>query len=66
MKKEIRRQLRKEHVYLNQIYEKWQKAIQRNGQTGKKFGAYLQPICTNLQELGEDDLLNENLVLYHI
>ena len=66
MKKELRRQLGEEHVYLNQMYEKWQRATQRNGQTGKEFGAYLQSIRTNLQELGEDDLLSEKLLLYHM
>lgn len=66
MKRELRRQLGEEHVYLNQMYEKWQRATQRIGQTGKEFGAYLQSIRTNLQELGEDDLLNEKLLLYHM
>ena len=66
MKRELRRQLGEEHVYLNQMYEKWQRATQRVGQTGKEFGAYLQSIRTNLQELGEVDLLSEKLLLYHM
>ena len=48
------------------MYEKWQKAIQCNGQTGKKFGVYLQSILTNLQELMEDDLFSKKLLLYHM
>ena len=48
MKKELRRQLEEEHVYVDQMYEKWQKAMQRSGQTGKEYGAYLQSIRTTL------------------
>ena len=66
MKKELRRQLGEKHVYLNHLYEKWQRATQGIDQTGKEFGAYLQSIRTNLQELGEDDLLSEKLLLYHM
>ena len=41
-------------------------ATQHIGQTEKKFGAYLQSIRTNLQELGEVDLFSKKLLLYHM
>lgn len=66
MKKELRRQLGEEHVYIDRMYEKWQRATQRISQTGKEFGAYLQSIRTNLQEFGEEDLLSEKLLIHHM
>lgn len=53
MKKELCQQLREDYVYINQIYKKWQRATQRISQIGMEFGAYLQLIYTNLQELDE-------------
>lgn len=66
MKKELRRQLGEEHVYIDQMYEKWQRATQRSGQTEKEYGAYLQSIRTNLQDLGEGDFLNEKILIHHM
>ena len=66
MKKELRRQLGEDHVYIDQMYEKWQRATERISQTGKEFGAYLQLIRTNLQEFGEEDLLSEKLLIHHV
>lgn len=65
MKKELHR-LGEEHVYVDQMYEKWQRATQRSGQTGKKYGAYLQSICTTLRDLGEDDFLNQKILFSSI
>ncbi len=48
MKKELRRQLVEENVYIDEMYDKWQRAAQRTNQTGKEFGAYLQSILLNL------------------
>ena len=42
MKKKLRRQLEKEHVYIDEMYNKWQRAAQRANQTGKEFGQYLK------------------------
>lgn len=66
MEKELRRQLGEEHVYIDQMYDKWQRATQRSGQTSNEFGAYLQSIKTNLQELGEGDILNKKLLIHHM
>lgn len=66
MKKELRRQLGEEHIYVDQIYDKWQRATQRSGQTGKEYGAYLQSIRSNLQDLGECDFLNEKILIVHM
>ena len=66
MKKELRRQLGEEHVYVDQMYEKWQRATQRSGQTGKEYGAYLQSIRTTLRDLGEGDFLNEKILIHHM
>ena len=66
MKKELRRQLGEEHVYVDQMYDKWQRATQRSGQTGKEYGAYLQSIRTTLRDLGEGDFLNEKILIHHM
>ena len=44
MKKELRQQLGKEHVYIDEMYDKWQRAAQRINQTGKELRAYLLSI----------------------
>ena len=43
-----------------------QKVTQRNSQMGKKLRAYLQLICTNLQELSEEDFSSKKLLIYYI
>lgn len=50
MKKELRRKLREGHVYFDKMYNKWQKATQRAGQTGKEFGTYLLSIRATLRD----------------
>lgn len=35
-------------------------------QTGKEFGAYLQLICINFQELGEKNFLSEKLFIHYM
>lgn len=59
MKKELRRQLSEEHVYIDEMYDRWQKATQRTDQTGKEFGAYLQSIRSHLLDPDATGFPNE-------
>ncbi len=60
MKKKLRRQLGEEHVYIDEMYDKWQRAAQRTNQTGKEFREYLQSIRSNLLDLDNVRASNEN------
>lgn len=64
--KELRWKLVEDNVYIYQMYKKWQKVTQRISQTGKEFGAYLQSIFTNLQELDEENLLTEKFFIHYM
>ena len=66
MKKELRRQLGEEHVYIDKMYDRWQKATQRTGQTGKEFGAYLQSIGSNLLDLDTAGAPNETQLIHRM
>lgn len=66
MKKELRRQLGEEHVYIDEMYDKFHKATQRSGQTGKEFGAYLQSIRSNLLDLDEVGAPNEIQLIHRM
>ena len=66
MKKGLRRQLGKEHVNIGEMYDRWQKATQRIGQTGKEFGAYLQSIRSNLSDLDTAGASNESQLIYRM
>ena len=59
MKKKLRRLLGKEHIYIDEMYNKWQRATQRINQTGKELGVYLLSIRSNLLDLDEVGALNE-------
>ena len=66
MKKELRRQLGEEHVYVDEMNNKWHRAFQRSGQSGKEFGAYLQSIRSNLLELDEAGAPNETQLVHRM
>ncbi len=66
MIKKLCRQLRNEHVYIDEMYDKWQRAAQQTNQTSKGFGAYLQSIRSNLLELDEADSPDETQLIYRI
>ncbi len=66
MKKKLRRQLEKEHLYIDEMYNKWQRAAQRANQTGKEFGQYLKFIWSNLLDLEEDGTPNETQLIHRI
>lgn len=66
IKKELRRQLGEEHVYIDEMYDRWQKATQRTGQTGKEFGAYLQSIRSNLLDLDAVGAPNETQLIHRM
>ncbi len=66
MKKELRRQLGEEHVYIDEMYDKWQRAAQRTNQTGKEFGAYLQSIRSNLLDLDAAGAPNEIQLIHRM
>lgn len=51
---------------MDPIYDKWQRATQRSGQTGKEYGAYLQSIRTTLRDLGEGDFFNKKILIHYI
>ncbi len=50
MKKELYRQL-EEQLYMDEMYNRWEKASQCNGQTRKGYGVYLLSIRSNLLNL---------------
>lgn len=66
MKKEPRRQLGEGHVYFDKMYNKWQKATQRAGQTGKEFGAYLLSIRATLRDLDASGAPNETQLTHRM
>ena len=66
MKKELRRQLEEEHVYINEMYDNWQKVAQLTNQTGKEFRGYLQSIQSNLLDLDEVRAPNETHFIHRI
>ena len=66
MKKELCWHLGKEHVYIDKMYDKWQKATQRIGQTGKEFGAYLQFIRSNLLYLNTAGAPNKTQLIHYM
>lgn len=66
MKKELRRQLGEEHVYIHQMYERWQKATQRTGRTGKESGAYLQSLRSHLLALDANGVPNETKLIHRM
>ncbi len=66
MKKEPRRQLRGEHVYIDDIYDKRKKVAQHTNQTGKDFGAYLQSIRSNLLDLDIAGAPNKTQLIHHM
>ncbi len=66
MKRELRRQLGEEHVYIDEMYDKWQRAAQRINQTGKEFIAYLQSIRLNLLDLDAASAPNKTQFIYRI
>ncbi|MCJ1344812.1 hypothetical protein MMC31_003015 [Peltigera leucophlebia] len=63
---ELRGQLGEGHVYIDKLYDKWQRATQRSGQTGKEYRAYLQSIRTNLLELDEVGPPNETQLTHRM
>ena len=66
MKKELRRQLGEGPVYFDKMYNKWQKATQRAGQTGREFGAYLLSIRAALQDLDASGAPNETQLIHRM
>lgn len=66
MKKKYCWQLGEKHVYIDKMYDKWQKATQCTGQTDKKFGAYLQFIWSNLLDLNAVSAPNKTQLIHRI
>lgn len=66
MKKELRRQLGEEHVYIDEMYDKWHRATQGPSQTGKQFGAYLQSLRTNLLDIDSVGAPNETQLIHRM
>lgn len=59
MKKELRRQLGEEHVGIDEMYDRWQKATHNAKLRRKEFGAYLQSIRSHLLDLDATGVSNE-------
>ncbi len=66
MIKEFRRQLKEEQVYIDEMYDKWQRAAQPTNQTGKEFEEYLQSIWLNILDLDLASVLNETNFIHPI
>lgn len=64
--KDLRRQLGEEHVYIHQMYERWQKATQRTGWMGKESGAYLQSLRSHLLDLDANGVPNETKLIHRM
>lgn len=52
MKKELRLELGEEHIYVNQLSDKCQRATKRISPMGNEYGAYSRSIQTTLQDFG--------------
>ena len=66
MKKELLWQLGEEHLYIDDMYDKLQRAAQCTNETGKEFEAYLQLIQSNLLDLDVSGASNETQLIHRM
>lgn len=66
MKKELSRQLGEGPLYIEEMHDKWHAATQRDGQTVREFGAYLQSVRRVLLDLDKAGAPNETQLMHRM
>ncbi len=66
MKKELCRQVSQMQISIDEMYDKWQRAVQCTNQICKKFREYLQSIQSNQLDFDKVRALNKTHLLHQM